>query len=76
MFFYESVNPFIDKLAEIENILVIENELSIDQEQLVASIEAEINLDERFEFYRLWNKRSTWLSNRVSQVINSFIINV
>ena len=64
-----------DKIIEIQNVLETENELTKDQEKLITTIEVEINLDERTEFYRYWEKSYTWLSNRINHVINNLIIN-
>jgi TnpA family transposase len=64
-----------DKIIEIQNVLETENELTKDQEKLITTIEVEINLDERTDFYRHWEKSCTWLSNRINHVINNLIIN-
>ena len=65
-----------DKILEIQNIIASGNELSRDQEKLITSMEVEINLDEKTDFYRHWEKSSVWLGNRINRIINNLIINI
>lgn len=64
-----------DKILEIERVFKEENQLTEQQNDWILSIEQEIKRDEKADFYRLWQQRSIWLSNRIGQVVNHLVIN-
>ena len=63
------------KVSQIEDIFEVDNSLTDVQLALVKSLGVETGRDEKTEFYRLWQRQSIWLSNRVSQPILQLIIN-
>ena len=63
-----------DKVFKIEEIFEEDIELTTEQLILVASVEEEVNREIKVDFYRLWQQRSIWLSNRIGKIIIQFII--
>ena len=63
------------KISQIEDIFEVDDSLTDVQLALVDSLGVETSRDEKTEFYRLWQRQSIWLSNRVSQPILQLIIN-
>ena len=63
------------KVSQIEDIFEVDNSLTDVQLALVESLGIETGRYEKTEFYRLWQRQSIWLSNRVSQPILQLIIN-
>ena len=64
-----------DKVSRIEEVFEIDPDLTEDQLALVATVEDEVSRDSKVEFYKYWQQRSIWLSNRIGQVVNHLIIN-
>jgi TnpA family transposase len=63
------------KISQIEGIFEVDDSLTDVQLALIESLSVETGRDEKTEFYRLWQRQSIWLSNRVSQPILKLIIN-
>jgi hypothetical protein len=63
------------KISQIESIFEVDDSLTDVQLALIESLSVETGRDEKTEFYRLWQRQSIWLSNRVSQPILKLIIN-
>lgn len=64
-----------DKIAEIEQVIQDEKKFSQEQEKLLDTIEAEMDRDEKSEYYHLLETKSIWLNNRIGHVINHLMIN-
>ena len=63
------------KVSQIEDVFEVDDSLTDVQLALVESLGIETGRDEKTDFYRLWQRQSIWLSNRVSQPILQLIIN-
>ena len=63
------------KVSQIEDIFEVDDSLTDVQLGLIESLGVETGRDEKTEFYRLWQRQSIWLSNRVYQPILQLIIN-
>ena len=63
------------KISQIESVFEVDDSLTDVQLALIESLSVETGKDEKTEFYRLWQRQSIWLSNRVSQPILKLIIN-
>ena len=65
-----------EKVVAIESLLETEMDLPAAQEEQVRTLAGELNRDEQSAFYRLWEKRSAWLSNRIGHCLAHLCINV
>lgn len=63
------------KVLEIGYILEENHSLTDEQNEMINTLENELNKDEKVEFYGIWQKRSIWLSNRISQLVIHLNIN-
>ena len=63
-----------DKVVRIEEVFEVDTELTTEQLALVSSVEDEVTRDVKVDFYRLWQQRSIWLSNRIGQIVIQLII--
>jgi hypothetical protein len=57
-----------EKVSAIESLLEEDIDLPAEREAQVQTLASELSRDEQEVFYRLWEKRSTWLTNRIGQV--------
>lgn len=64
------------KVTALEELLEIDIDLSIEQQQQVVILENEVNRDQQSQFYRLLEKRSTWLANRVGAILRCLVFSV
>jgi len=62
-----------EKIFALQQLLEGDVDLPQAQEQQVGVIENEVNRDEQSQFYRLWEKRSSWLSNRVGGILRNLL---
>lgn len=61
------------KVTALEELLEIDIDLSVEQQQQVVILENEVNRDQQSQFYRILEKRSTWLSNRIGAILRSLV---
>jgi|GEM_PF-1129721 TnpA family transposase len=64
------------KVTALEELLQIDIELPVEQQQQVVILENEVNRDQQSQFYRILEKRSTWLSNRVGAILRSLVFSL
>jgi len=63
------------KVDYIEDLFEVDIELQPEDEALVALIEAELTKSKERTFHDIWESRSIWLSNRVSEIIQHLPFN-
>ena len=64
-----------DKVEQIESVVAEDNTLTDDELELIENLEDEMTRDEKEDFYKIWQERCVWLSNRIGQVINHLMLN-
>ncbi len=57
-----------EKVRALEELLEEDVSLSAGQEAQ-GTLEREVNQDQLLDFYGLWEKKSTWLTNRIGAVL-------
>lgn len=63
-----------DKIAQITKVVALTQTHSEEQEKWLSSMNDPTNQNEKMDFYQHWIKRSQWLSNRISPIISSLLI--
>jgi TnpA family transposase len=63
------------KVAAIESLLEVDLELPPVQEEQIQTLASQLNQDATGAFYRLWEKRSVWLSNRIGHLLKHLYLN-
>ena len=71
----KSSNDAQQKVDFIEDLFEVDIELQPEDEALVALIEAELTKSKERTFHDIWESRSIWLSNRVSEIIQHLPFN-
>ena len=71
----KSPNDAQQKVDFIEDLFEVDIELQPEDEALVALIEAELTKSKERTFHDIWESRSIWLSNRVSEIIQHLPFN-
>jgi TnpA family transposase len=61
------------KVTALEELLEIDIDLPVEQQQQLFILENEVNRDQQSQFYRILEKRSTWLSNRIGAILRSLV---
>lgn len=64
-----------DKVEQIESVVAEDNSLTDEEMELIDNLEDEMTRDEKEDFYKIWQERCVWLSNRIGQVINHLMLN-
>ena len=71
----KSQNDAQQKVDFIEELFEIDTDLQPENEALVVLIEAELTKSKEKTFHDIWESRSIWLSNRVSEIIQHLPFN-
>ena len=71
----KSPNDAQKKVDFIEDLFEVDIKLQPEDEALVALIEAELTKSKERTFHDIWESRSIWLSNRVSEIIQHLPFN-
>ena len=71
----KSPNDAQQKVDFIEDLFEVDTDLQPEDEALVALIEAELTKSKERTFHDIWENRSIWLSNRVSEIIQHLPFN-
>lgn len=63
------------KVERIESVVAEDSSLTGTEMELIDNLEEEMTRDEKEDFYKIWQERCIWLSNRIGQVINHLMLN-